>query len=237
LLKDYGGNEGGEVVKKKEKVPNVMESLEFLKKYRIPLAEYVIAKDVDGALEAAKKIGYPVVLKVISEKAVHKTDVGGIIVDIDSDKEMQAAFDKIKRNMKKIKADFGGVVVQKMIGSGAVAKAQEVIVGGKLDPSFGQTVAFGLGGLFVEVFDDITFRVVPLKEKDAENMIKDIKGYKVLMGARGKKYDIQAISDIIMKTSKMLEENKNIAELDINPVMVLPKGAFAVDARIVIEYK
>jgi acyl-CoA synthetase (NDP forming) len=103
LLKDYGGNEGGEVVKKKEKVLNVMESLEFLKKYRIPLAEYVIAKDVDGALEAAKKIGYPVVLKVISEKAVHKTDVGGIIVDIDSDKEMQAAFDKIKRNMKKIR--------------------------------------------------------------------------------------------------------------------------------------
>lgn len=223
------------MAKKKERVLNVIESLEFLKRYRIPLAEYAVAKDAPDALKAAKKIGYPVVLKVISEKAVHKTDVGGIIVDIDSDKELKAAFDKIRRNMKKAKADFGGVVVQKMIGSGVVGKAQEVIVGGKLDPSFGQTVAFGLGGVFVEVFEDITFRVVPLKEKDAEDMIKDIKGYKVLMGARGKKYDIKAISDIIMKTSKMLDENKDIAELDINPVMVLPKGAYAVDARIVIK--
>lgn len=222
---------------KKGRVLDVVESLEFLKKYRIPIADYVAARTIDDALAAAKKIGYPVVLKVISEKATHKTDVGGIVVDVDSDKELHAAFNKIKKNMRKAKADFGGVVVQSMIGSGAVTKAQEVIIGGKRDPSFGQTVAFGLGGVFVEIFEDITFRVVPLEKKDAESMIKETKGYKVLSGARGNKHDIQAISDIIMKTSRMLEENKNIAELDINPVMVLPKGAYAVDARIVLELR
>jgi acetyl-CoA synthetase (ADP-forming) len=223
------------VGKKKEKTLNVVESFDFLKKYKIPIADYEVAKTIEDAVKGAKKIGYPVVMKVVSEKATHKTDVGGIIVDIDSDKELHAAFDKIKRKIKRAKADFGGVVVQKMLGAGGVAEAQEVIVGGKKDPQFGQTVAFGLGGVFVEVFEDVAFRVVPIEQKDADSMIKETKVYKILAGARGRKYDIAAVSKILMKASKMLDENKNIVELDINPVMVMSKGAYAVDARIVLN--
>lgn len=216
---------------KKVKVLDITESFDLLKKYRIPVADYGIAKTADSAIKSAKNIGYPVVLKAISKKATHKTEAGGLIFDIDSDKEVKAAFDKLKKNMKKVKADFGGVVVQKMIGRGS----QEVIIGGKEDPQFGQTIAFGLGGIFVEVFEDVTFRVVPIEKRDAEEMIKEIKAYKVLSGYRGKKYDTKAVSEILMKVSKLLEENKNVVELDINPIMVLKRGAVAVDARVIIE--
>lgn len=221
----------GKMLTKKGKTLSITESFDLLKKYRIPIADYTVAKTPDAAAKAAKEIGYPVVLKAISKKATHKTEVGGLVFDIDSDKEARVAFGKIKKNMKKAKADFGGVVVQKMIGR----DSQEVLIGGKRDPQFGQTIAFGLGGVFVEVFEDIAFRIVPIEKKDADEMIKEIKAYKVLSGYRGKKYDTGAVSSILMKVSTLLDENKTIAELDINPVMVLPKGAFAVDARIVIE--
>lgn len=221
------------VKKEGSKVLTITESFEMLKKYKIPIADYEIAKTADDAAKAAKKIGYPVVLKAISKKAIHKTDIGGIILDIKSEKEVPTAFDKIKKNLKKVGADFGGVVVQEMVGGGT--DSQEIIIGGKKDPQFGQTIAFGLGGVFVEIFEDITFRVVPITTKDAEEMIKEIKGYKILSGYRGKKYDTVALSNILLKVSKLLEENEDIVELDINPIMALPKGAVAVDARAVIK--
>lgn len=221
------------MVKKSGRVLTITESFDILKKYRIPIADYGVAKTVDKAVKIAKKIGYPVALKAISKKATHKTEIGGIVLNVVSAKDVKKAFDKVKKNIRTAKADFGGVIVQKMVEN--KLGSQEVIIGGKKDSQFGQTIAFGLGGVFVEVFEDITFRVVPIEEKDAENMIREIKSYKILSGYRGKKYDTKALAKILMKVSKLLEENQKISELDINPIMALPKGAVAVDARIVME--
>jgi len=211
------------------KILTIDESFEILKKYKIPVADYAVAKTKIDVVKAAAHIGYPVVLKAISKKITHKTDVGALALNLKSDAEVQRAFDEILKNMEKANAKIDGVLVQRSIDGG-----QEVMVGGKKDSQFGQTIAFGLGGIFVEAFEDIAFRVVPITKADAEEMMKETKAYKILSGFRGKKYDTTALASILMKVSKLLDENQNIAELDINPVIVLPKGATAVDARIVL---
>jgi acetyl-CoA synthetase (ADP-forming) len=216
--------------KEDRKILTIDESFEVLKEYRIPVADYVVVKSKSDAVEAAKQLGYPVVLKAISKKVSHKTDVGAIFLSLYSEKAVQDAFDEISKNVKKAKAELDSVLVQKMIVGG-----QEIMIGGKKDPQFGQTIAFGLGGIFVEVLEDVAFRVVPIKKEDAEKMMKEIKGYKILSGFRGKKYDTGAIVDALMKISKMLDENQNIVELDLNPIIALPKGTIAVDARIILE--
>jgi acyl-CoA synthetase (NDP forming) len=128
------------------------------------------------------------------------------------------------------KEKFEGILVQKMVRGG-----EEVLVGGKKDPQFGQTIAFGLGGVFVEVMDDVAFRMVPIKRRDAEEMVHEIKGYKILKGYIGKSYDVKSIEDILLKVSNFLEKNKNVSELDVNPLIVSKEGSVAVDARIVLE--
>jgi acyl-CoA synthetase (NDP forming) len=117
-----------------------------------------------------------------------------------------------------------------MVGDGL-----EIIVGGKKDAQFGQTVMFGLGGIFVEVFGDVSFRVVPIEKKDALEMMQETKGYKILKGYRGKKHDVNAVADVLVKVSKFLEKNDEVAEMDINPLIVLPHGAVGADARIIVE--
>lgn len=216
--------------KEGRKILTIDESFEVLKEYKIPVADYAVVKGKSDAVEAAKQLGYPVVLKAISKKVSHKTDVGAIFLSLYSEKAVQDAFDEISKNVKKAKAKLDSVLVQKMIVGG-----QEIMIGGKKDPQFGQTIAFGLGGIFVEVLEDVAFRIVPITKKDAEKMMKEIKGYKILSGFRGKKYDTSAIVDALMKISKMLDENQNIAELDLNPIIALPKGMIAVDARIILE--
>jgi len=208
------------------------ESRQVLQYYKIPLAKSELTKDVNDAVTLAKKIGYPVVLKVCSPDIIHKTDVGGLAINLRSEEEVKVAFNKIMSNVKRKvpKAKIHGMLVQKMIEDG-----EEVIVGGKKDPQFGQVVLFGLGGVLAEVFEDVAFRVIPIDGKEAEKMIQEIKGYKILKGYRGKSYDTKTLVDILVKTSRLLEENQQINELDINPVIVLSKGAFAVDARIVIN--
>jgi len=208
------------------------ESRQVLEKYKIPLAKSELVKSVEQAAKAAKKIGYPVVLKIVSPDIVHKTDVGGMILNIKNDAELAAAYKKILINVKKKvrRARIHGLLVQKMVGDGL-----EVIVGGKKDAQFGETIMFGLGGIFVEVFGDVSFRVVPVERKDAEEMVREIKGYKILKGYRGKKYDVKAVVDVLMKVSKLLEKNDEIAEMDVNPLIVSQRGAVAVDARIVVE--
>ena len=209
------------------------EAREVLKFYRIPLVEAEIVKNLEEAKSFVKKVGYPVVLKVISPQIIHKTEVGGVFLNIRSDKELFEAFHEIMKNVERSmpNAEIKGFFIQKMMPRG-----YEVIIGGKKDPTFGQTIAFGLGGIFVEVFEDVSLRVVPISKEDAREMIQEIKGYKILKGYRGKKpADINALIDILLKTSKMLEENEEIKELDINPVFALHKGAYAGDARIILE--
>lgn len=208
------------------------ESMQVLQHYKIPFVKAELAKNVEETVNSAKKIGYPVVLKISSPDIIHKTEVGGYALNLISEEEVRTAFNKIMGNVKKNapKAKIHGMLVEKMIEEG-----KDVIVGGKKDPQFGQIIMFGLGGALVEVFEDVSFRVAPIGKKEAEEMIQETRGYKILKGYRGKSYDIKALVDILLKTSKLLEQNQEIRELDINPIIVLPKGAFAVDARIMIE--
>ena len=218
--------------KNKRKNLTEVESRQILEKYKIPLAKSELVKNLQQAVKVAKKIGYPVVLKIVSPDVVHKTDVGGRILNIKNEEELKKAYEKILANVKKKvrKARIHGMLVQKMVGDGL-----EIIIGGKKDAQFGETIMFGLGGIFVEVFGDVSFRVVPIEKKDAVEMVEEVKGYEILKGYRGKKYDVKVIVDVLMKVSKLLEKNDEIAEMDINPLIVLPRGAVAVDARIVVE--
>lgn len=206
------------------------EAKEVLLSNHIPVAKSRAAKNLDQAVSVARDIGFPIVLKVISPDITHKTDVGGVELDITDTENLEKSYFKMLGNLKKKapNAKIKGFLVQKMI-----EKGQEVIIGGKKDKQFGQVVMFGLGGVFVEVFEDVSFRIVPLEKNDAEEMIEEIKGYKILKGFRGKKYSISSLVDMLLKTSKLLQNNPEIVELDMNPVLVWERGAIAVDARII----
>ncbi len=209
------------------------EAREVLIHYGIPVAKAELVRSFEDALRFGERIGYPLVLKAISPQIIHKTEAGGVILNVRNDKELRLAYHQLLRNVKSKRPDavLDGILVQQMLSGG-----YEVIVGGKYDQTFGQVLAFGFGGIFVEVYDDISFRIVPISKSDAVDMIEEVKAVKILKGYRGKKpADIPALVDIMMKTSKMLQENPEIRELDINPVFAMNQGAVATDARIIIE--
>ena len=202
------------------------QSRTLLQKYRIPLVKGAQAKTKEEAVKAAEKIGYPVVLKVVSKDISHKTEFGGVITGLKYRHEVEDGFDRVVKNIKHHKKTMQGVLVQQM------GQGYEVIVGGKRDPQFGPTLMFGLGGVWVEALEDISFRVCPLSKKDALEMVQEIKGYKILKGFRGKPAgDLGALVDIILKCSNMMMKEK-IQEFDINPLFVQPEGVVAVDFRI-----
>ena len=202
----------------------------LLKKYKIPSCESVLCKKPDEAIKTAKKFGFPVVLKISSPDIIHKSDIGAVITNIKSNEELEKSFDKILKNTKKKKAKIQGIIIQKQkIG-------KEIIIGVKKDPQFGYIIMFGLGGIFVEVFKDVSFRISPIDKEDAKQMIEEIKSYKILKGIRGEKsVNINGLIEILVKTSKMIEKEKKITELDFNPVIVNQKTAEVVDARIIQE--
>ncbi len=201
--------------------------------YGIPVTRFRVAKTREEALRFAEEIGYPVVLKIVSPDVIHKFDVGGVILNLKSAKDVQDAFDKILTNVKKHKPDarIVGVLVQEMAPS-----STEVIVGATKDPQFGPALMFGLGGIFVEALKDVTFRIAPITELDAQEMITEVKAYPILRGYRGQPpADIDAIVQILMNTSRLVMDHLEIKELDLNPIMVYEKGAKTVDARIILE--
>lgn len=202
------------------------EARKLLQKYKIPVVKELQAKTKQEAVKAAERIGYPVALKAISKDVSHKTEVGGVEVSLKYKNEVEEAFDRISNNMKLHKKTMQGVLVQEM-GHG-----YEVIVGGSTDPQFGPTLMFGLGGVWVEAIQDVSFRICPVSEKDAEEMIQEIRGYTILKGFRGKPpADLKALTQIILSCSKMMVENR-IKEFDINPLFVQTKGVVAVDFRM-----
>ncbi|MFH1821148.1 MAG: acetate--CoA ligase family protein [Methanobacteriota archaeon] len=206
----------------------------LLEAWDIPVNRTVLAKDPEEAVKTAREIHYPVVMKIASPNIIHKTDAKGVMVGIGSELELRQAFNDIIKNARAYKpnARILGVTVQEYL-----PPAREIIVGALQDPSFGATVMFGLGGVWVEVLKDISFRLAPLSEEDARNMIQEIKGYPVLAGLRGTPpADIDAIVNLIQKVGQLAFEFPEISELDINPVFVFNKGkgVIAVDARIVL---
>ena len=208
------------------------EAKQVLIENNIPVVKSKAVKNLTQAIVAAKEIGFPVVMKVISPDILHKTDVGGVVLDIDDSEHLEKSYFKMLNKLKKKvpNAKIKGFLIQKMIDRG-----QEVIIGGKRDRQFGQVIMFGSGGIFVEIFDDVSFRVVPIEKKDAEEMIAETKGYKILKGFRGKKYSINSLVEMLVKTSQFLEKNPHVVELDMNPVIVWEHGAIAVDTRMIFE--
>ena len=200
--------------------------------YGIPVNSFDVAKSKDEAVEMAERLGYPVVMKIVSPQVIHKSDVGGVILNLKTPDEVRQAYDKIIENVKSHvpDAEIVGILVQNMAPHGL-----EVIVGGIRDLQFGPTLMFGLGGVLVELLKDVSFRIAPIDEEEAEEMIKEIKAYPLIKGYRGMKgVDQEVLKDIIVKTSRLMMENPEVAQLDLNPVFAYEKGATVVDARILL---
>lgn len=218
-----------------QKILTYVESRTILSDYGIPMANADVATSSEAALSIANRIGYPIVLKVLSSEIVHKTEADTIRLDIRTESELRSGYDDIIREAKQHRpeATIDGVLVQEMVQGGT-----EVIVGVSRDPLFGLTIMFGIGGILVEILRDVSLRVLPITSDDAEDMIQEIKGYKVLQGYRGRpKADIAAITDVLLKISRLSGDFKgSLVEIDINPLIVLSEGngAKAVDIRLVL---
>lgn len=210
-----------------------VESKQVLGEAGIPVARAELAGSREEAVAAARQIGLPVVLKIVSPDISHKSDVGGVKLNLGSEEEVAAAFDEIVEAARRgqSEATVLGVSVQKMARPGV-----EVIMGMTKDPQFGPVLMFGLGGVFVEVLKDAAFRIVPLEPRDARQMIRDIQGFPVLEGFRGQEpADLAALEETLMRLSAFVEAHPEIQELDLNPIFAYKDGALAVDARIVLS--
>ncbi|MEX0656046.1 MAG: 4-hydroxybutyrate--CoA ligase [Nitrosopumilaceae archaeon] len=198
------------------------EGQEILRAYGLPLPKSVLAKTEQEAVKIAKKIGYPIVLKIVSPQIIHKSDAGGVKVNIQNDKDARSAFKEIIKNAKKYNknAVIKGVLIVEMVKGG-----KEMIIGSKQEPGFGPVLMLGMGGIYVEVLKDVTFRLAPVTDKEAEDMIASIKTKKLLEGVRGEKpSDLATLSECIQRLSQLVTDFKEIKELDMNPVLVMEKG-------------
>ncbi|MCJ7639211.1 MAG: acetate--CoA ligase family protein, partial [Euryarchaeota archaeon] len=208
------------------------EGMNVLRAYGIRTPKDKIVTSRENVIRAAREIGYPVVLKVNSTDISHKTDVGGVITGISTDKAANNAFDQIYANINKRmpQALIGGVTVEEMV------HGVEVIIGVTRDPQFGPFITFGLGGVYVEVLRDVSHRLAPITLAEAKKMISEVKSYPILLGARGRKaLDIDAIARTIVCVSRISQDFNEIQEIEINPLMVQEVGCIAVDALVVIE--
>jgi len=219
---------------KKEKRNALLEEegQEILRAYGFPLPASKLAKTKKEAVTASKKIGYPVVLKIASPQIIHKSDAGGVKVNLQNAKDVENAFNTIIKNAKKYdkKADIKGVLVVEMVKGG-----KEMIIGSKLEPGFGPVVMLGMGGIYVEVLKDVTFKLAPMTNIEADDMISSIKTKKILEGVRGEKpSDINKLSECIQRLSQLVSDFNEIKELDMNPVLVMEKnkGCKVLDVRI-----
>lgn len=209
------------------------ESKNILAAYNFPVTKEKLARDEEEAVNFAEEIGYPVVLKIVSPDITHKTDVGGVKVNVKSPDEVKTAYNELMGIKDKIKdADIHGVLIQEM-----APKGNEVILGMTQDPQFGPVLMFGLGGVFVEVLKDVSFRIPPLTRFDAEDMIREIKAYPILEGVRGGvSSDLDALVDCILKLSDLsVDLSDYIKEMDINPLFATEKGAVAVDSLVILK--
>jgi len=215
------------------KILTEVESKQLLEEAGVPTARARLATSRDAAVQAAREIGFPVVLKVVSPQITHKTDVGGVKLDLKSPEEVAAAFDEIMAAARRAAPDatIDGVSVQQMARPGI-----EVIVGVSTDPQFGPVIMFGLGGVLVEVLKDVSFRIIPIAPRDARQMIREIKGFPLLEGYRGQDpADLAALESLLLRVSGFVEQQPEVSELDLNPVFAYKDGALAVDARIVLS--
>ena len=210
-----------------------VESKELIQESGIPVVETRLARSKAEAVRMSQEMGLPVVLKIVSPDVVHKSDVGGVKVGLESVSQVRTAYDSILSSTRTAvpSASILGVSVQRMAEPGV-----EVIIGATKDPQFGHVILFGLGGILVELLKDVSMRLVPLTARDARVMIREIKSLPLLQGYR--QYppcDLDSLEEAILNLSRFLENHPEIKELDLNPVLCYPKGLVAVDARVVLE--
>jgi acetyl-CoA synthetase (ADP-forming) len=209
------------------------EAKTIMKEYGVTVPKFQLATNEKEAAQIAETIGFPVVAKIVSPEIIHKSDAGGVKVGLKTAPDVEAAYKTIIENAKKYdpKANLLGVLIMEMAPQGT-----EVIVGAIKDPQFGATIMFGLGGIFVEVLKDVTFKIAPVTIDEAKEMITNLKAAALLKGYRNTPpADIDALAQIIVIVSKLLTEHPEIKELDLNPVLAYAKGASTVDARIILE--
>ncbi|MDY6892193.1 MAG: acetate--CoA ligase family protein [Chloroflexota bacterium] len=210
-----------------------IESKQLLAEVGIPVVETKLAKTKEQAISMSKEMGYPVALKIVSPDIIHKSDAGGVKLGLENATQVGKAFSEIMAAAKSVdpKAKIHGVSVQKMARPGV-----EVIMGMSKDNQFGPVLMFGLGGVFVEILEDVAFRIVPLLKRDASQMIREIKGFPLLEGYRGQEpANIATLENMLLQLSDFLDKTPEIKELDLNPIMAYKDGALAVDARVILE--
>jgi acyl-CoA synthetase (NDP forming) len=213
----------------------ISEALQVLEDYGIPTVPGVMAMTVAEVQSAAEEIGYPVAMKIVAEQISHKSDVGGVQLNLHNSGAVTAAFEDMMARIHQAypEAKLDGVLVQPMVTGG-----RELILGGRVDPQFGPIVLVGLGGIFVEIFEESQLRVAPLARRTAVEMIENLRGYQILTGARGhKRVDIDAVVETLLRLSQLLMDFPEIKELDINPLRVFyeGEGCRALDARILLD--
>jgi acetate---CoA ligase (ADP-forming) subunit beta len=201
--------------------------------YGIVVTKFEVAKSEKDAERIALQIGFPIVLKIVSPDVIHKSDAGGVKVNLKTVEDVRAAYNQILVNVKKFKpdAEITGILVQEMAPS-----STEIIIGSVKDPQFGPTIMFGLGGIFVELLKDVTFKVAPITPQEAAEMVVNVRAYPLLNGYRNTPpADVKAIVDLLLSVSKLITDHPEIKELDLNPVLAYPQGTKTVDARIILE--
>jgi acyl-CoA synthetase (NDP forming) len=211
------------------------EAKEVFEAYGITVPREALAQSAAAAATAAAKVGFPVVMKIVSPQILHKTEAGGVVLGVKSAQEAEQAYTTLLTNARNYnaKAEIQGVQIQQMVAGG-----QEVIIGAVTDPAFGKLVAFGMGGILVEVLKDITFRLAPASREDALSMLDGIAAAEILRGVRGAPpVDRVALADMIERVSHLVSDFPEIAELDLNPVFASPKGVTAADTRVVLNFK
>jgi acyl-CoA synthetase (NDP forming) len=210
-----------------------IESKILLSEAGVPVIETRLATSKQESVVMSKKLGFPVVLKIVSSEIIHKSDAGGVKLGLKTSKQVESAYEEILSSVKQKypQAIIDGISVQKMARPGT-----EVIIGMTKDAQFGPVLMFGLGGILVEILKDVSFRIVPLEREDAREMICSIKGYPILEGYRGREpVDISILEELLLKVSRFVDDHPEIKELDLNPIFAYKDGAVAVDARVILE--
>lgn len=212
---------------------NEYKSKNLLKEYGLPTGNYMLATDKKHAVKIAENFGYPIAMKIVSDQIIHKTEAKGIKLNVADANEVENTYDELIHNARSYNADavIDGVLVSPMVPSGV-----EVIIGGLYDIQFGPVVMFGIGGVFVEIFKDVQFRMAPLTKKEAIDLIKSIEAFPMLDGARGKQpANIEALADIIVKLGDYMADNSDIKEIDLNPVICFDNEVLILDASIGVK--
>ena len=204
------------------------ESKEILEGAGIATTGYLVARSEDEALALCERIGFPVAMKIVSPDIVHKSDAGGVRLNLLSAEDVRKAYRSMVETFKY--QHIEGITIQRMAAPGI-----EAIIGVTRDPSFGPLIMFGLGGVFVEVLRDVSFRILPITEKDAAEMIEEIRGSDILKGYRGRPVDLKSLQQLLLKISRLVDENPEIHELDLNPLFLYSEGYIAVDARMFVR--